>query len=104
MDDLRESPISLSIDINSDKVQPLFATGKETMEGKSRDRLTTLGTGLVMLGVAVWGVYAVGRWGLGWQVTVRQFLPYHLAGVIPGMILRRREWFLGLLKAMSGKT
>lgn len=74
------------------------------MDAKPKDRLTTLGTVLVILGVAVWGVYAVGRWGLGWQVTGRQFLPYHLAGVIPGMILRRRVWFLGLLKGLSGKA
>jgi hypothetical protein len=26
---------------------------------------------------------------LGWDVTLRQFLPYNLAGVIPGVILKR---------------
>jgi hypothetical protein len=74
------------------------------MNDKPKDRLTTLGTVLVILGVVVWGVYAAARWGLGWQVTGRQFLPYHLAGVVPGMLLRRRRWLQGLLRNLLGKT
>ena len=64
------------------------------MKQGKRDRLSQVGSVLVMLGVAVWGVYALGRWGLGWDVTGIQFLPYHLAGVVPGMILRRRHFLL----------
>ncbi|MBW2109392.1 MAG: hypothetical protein JRI36_12125 [Deltaproteobacteria bacterium] len=63
-----------------------------------RDGLSTLGTLLVVLGVAVWGLYAVMRWGMGRGVTGRQFLPYHLAGVIPGMVLRRRRFFQRVLQ------
>jgi len=74
------------------------------MEEKDRDWLTTLGTALVVVGVAVWGAYALVRWGLRWEVTGRQFLPYHLAGVIPGMILRRRRLLHRLLKRLSGKS
>lgn len=74
------------------------------MGDEKKDGLTTLGTVLVVLGVAVWGVYAVVRWGLDWNVTGRQFLPYHLAGVIPGTILRRRQFFKGLAKRLFGKS
>lgn len=74
------------------------------MSEGSKDRLTTLGTVLVILGVAVWAVYAAARWAMGWQVTGRQFLPYHLAGVVPGMLLRRRRWLQGLLRNLLGKT
>ena len=30
------------------------------------------------LGGAVWGAYAVAKYALEWDVTVRQFLPFHL--------------------------
>lgn len=59
-------------------------------QGTSKN-LTTLGNVLIGLGVAVWGVYALARWGLGWDVSVSQFLPFHLAGVLPGALLRHRK-------------
>ena len=65
-----------------------------------KNLLTTLGTVLVILGVAVWGVYAAVRWGLEWDVTGREFLPYHLAGVVPGMILRRRRFFQAIIRRL----
>ena len=51
--------------------------------------ITRLGNVLFYTGGAVWLVYAVGKYLLGWDVSVRQFLPYHLAVVIPGVLLRR---------------
>ncbi len=63
------------------------------MGEKERDVLKTLGNILLALGVGVWGAYAVLRFAMGWEVTARQFLPYHLAGVVPGMILRRHRFF-----------
>lgn len=71
------------------------------MGTQKKDVLTRCGTILVVLGVAVWGVYAVSRWGVGLEVTGRQFLPYHLAGVIPGMLLRRRDFFFRMAKKLS---
>lgn len=65
-----------------------------------RDLLKTLGNILLALGVGVWGAYAVLRYGMGWEVTGRQFLPYHLAGVVPGMILRRRRFFQGVVRRL----
>ncbi|MCK5244669.1 MAG: hypothetical protein KAJ90_05310 [Desulfobacterales bacterium] len=68
-----------------------------------RDILNTSGTILIIAGVAVWGIYAFFRWGMGWNVTGRQFLPYHLAGVIPGMILRRRQFLRGIMRRLQSR-
>ena len=54
-----------------------------------RDRIEKAGTVLVILGVFAWVVYAVTRWGIGRDVAAHQYLLFHLAGVIPGSILRR---------------
>lgn len=67
-------------------------------EGMNSDRVTTLGTCLILLGVSVWGVYAVCRWGFGWEVSGRHFLGFHLAGVIPGSILSRWRLLKRLFK------
>ncbi|MFV9689762.1 MAG: hypothetical protein ACNY01_02210 [Desulfobacteria bacterium] len=68
-----------------------------------RDILNTSGTIFLIAGVAVWVVYAFVRWGMGWNVTGRQFLPYHLAGVIPGMILRRRRFLRGIVRRLQSR-
>lgn len=67
------------------------------MDKRKRDLLRISGTILVTLGVAVWGVYAVVRFGFGWDVTARDFLPYHLTGVVPGVILRRHRFFRNIV-------
>lgn len=46
------------------------------------------GTVLFYIGGVVWIVYAVVKYMFGWDVNIRQFLPYHLAAVIPGIILK----------------
>jgi hypothetical protein len=74
---------------------------RQVMDIQKKDVLNGFGTTLVVLGVAVWAVYAVSRWGVGLDVTGRQFLPYHLAGVIPGMLLRRRHFLLRMVKKFS---
>ena len=65
---------------------------------KRRDWLQVVGTVLVIIGVSVWGVYIIERYVLNLDVTVRQFLFYHLAGVIPGMLLRHHRFFISLVK------
>jgi hypothetical protein len=62
-------------------------------ERREKDRIERLGTILILLGVAVWGVYAVLRYGMGLDAAARDFLPYHLAGVVPGVILKRHRFF-----------
>ena len=47
-----------------------------------------VGTVLFYIGGIVWIVYAVFKYLLGYDVNIRQFLPYHLAAVIPGILLK----------------
>ena len=70
------------------------------MKAKEADPLRTIGNIMLALGVAVWGVYAVLRYLLGWSVTGVQFLPYHLAGVVPGMLFRRHRLLRRLLRQL----
>ena len=51
--------------------------------------LARLGNVLFYIGGAVWVLYAVVKYLLGWNVAVRQFLPYHLVAIIPGILLKR---------------
>jgi hypothetical protein len=43
---------------------------------------------LILVGVAVWAVYAL-AWLAGLEPEARAYLPFHLAGVVPGSILAR---------------
>lgn len=80
-------------------------------ESAKKDRIQNTGTVLIIIGIGMWGVYAVGKYWLGWSVTDRDFLPYHLAVIIPGMILRHyhfyinlfRKWFPAGSKGKSGQ-
>jgi hypothetical protein len=65
---------------------------------KRRDWVRTIGTVLVIMGVSVWGVYAIERYFLNMDVQPLQFLTYHLAGVIPGSLLRHHRFFKELIK------
>jgi|GEM_PF-3488573 hypothetical protein len=58
-----------------------------------KDWVRSLGTVMVVAGVGMWIPYAVGKYLLGWAITDRDFLPYHLAVIIPGMILRYYRFF-----------
>lgn len=63
-----------------------------------------LGTVLFYLGGVVWVVYTVARYVLGWDVTVRQFLPYHLAAIIPGVVLKYGCRFYGRFVDRDSKS
>jgi hypothetical protein len=69
-----------------------------------KDRMERLGTVLIYEGVGVWLVYVVVRFALGTEVTGRQFLPYHLAGVVPGALLRRHRFLRRLTKRLLGRS
>lgn len=58
-----------------------------------------VGTVLFYLGGVVWLVYVIVKYLLGWDVSIRQFLPYHLAAVIPGIILKHG---VGLYERLTG--
>jgi hypothetical protein len=59
-----------------------------------------LGTFLFYIGGSVWVVYTVMKYLLGWDVTIRQFLPYHLAAVIPGVVLKYGAGVYGRLAGL----
>ncbi len=59
--------------------------GVVSMQKQSVKRLGTI---LFYIGGIVWIVYAICKYLLGWNVNIRQFLPYHLAAVIPGILLK----------------
>lgn len=52
-----------------------------------------LGTVLFYIGGLVWVVYAVVKYVMGCDVSLRQFLPYHLVAVIPGIVLKHGVGF-----------
>lgn len=66
--------------------------------------LARLGDILFYIGGAVWVVYAVGKYLLGWDVNVRQFLPYHLVAVIPGVVLRRCSGYIARKLGMKNNN
>ncbi|MSN24662.1 MAG: hypothetical protein GJV46_02210 [Geobacter sp.] len=51
--------------------------------------LSRWGDVLFYIGGAVWVLYAALKYILEWDVSIRQFLPYHLAAIIPGVLMRR---------------
>lgn len=59
-----------------------------------QQKVAQTGTCLFYLGGAVWLVYALVKYLLDWDVSLRQFLPYHLGAVIPGVILKRCSGFI----------
>lgn len=56
-----------------------------TVQEKS---IARLGDVMFYLGGGVWVAYAFAKYALGWNVTIRQFLPFHLSAIIPGVLLR----------------
>lgn len=59
-----------------------------------------IGTVLFYLGGCVWLAYAVAKYGFALDVTIRQFLPYHLVAVILGVILKHG---IGLYQRITAK-
>ena len=54
-------------------------------------RSARVGTWLIIAGVSVWVPFFL-LYFAGEAPEVEAFLPFHLAGVIPGFILRRWSW------------
>ncbi len=70
------------------------------MNRDDRDVIQLIGVVLVIIGLGIWGVYVVERYLLNMNVTDREFLPYHLMTVIPGMILWQHRFIRGIIKRM----
>ncbi len=71
------------------------------MSGKGQARHRRLGRALILAGVAVWVPYALLELA-GADPRLEAFLPFHLAGVIPGAILSRWDQLRGLLRRLRG--
>lgn len=66
--------------------------------------LARLGNVLFYIGGAVWVAYAVVKYLLGLDVTVRQFLPYHLVAIIPGVLLKRCSGYIARKLSQKAET
>ena len=53
---------------------------------------TRLGNILIVIGVLIWGLYALARWQLEYSGPVMPFLIVHLLFVVPGAFLAGRGW------------
>ena len=73
--------------------------GKKHTEIK-QDAFERAGVVLIVIGVGMWGVYAVGKYLLGWDITDRDFLPWHLLVILPGMALKFHKDLTGFLRRM----
>lgn len=67
-------------------------------EQHKKDWIEAIGVLLVVLGLCVWGVYVIERYIFHMPVTDRQFMPYHLATVLPGMLLWQHRLIIITLK------
>jgi hypothetical protein len=61
------------------------------MNNRVDNLLLKMGTVLIILGVSVWGVYAVLHFIMDINVSGGYFLVFHLAGVVPGALLRHHH-------------
>lgn len=62
---------------------------KETIaNGRRYDIRRRIGVVLILTGVSVWGIWLVVKLA-GGDPDVSAFLPFHLAGVVPGSVLSR---------------
>jgi hypothetical protein len=52
-----------------------------------RNILNLVGHALILLGILVWAPYLYSKLVLGQPVEVMRYLPYHLAGVLGGILL-----------------
>ena len=66
----------------------------------AKDWIQIVGAILVILGLGVWVVYVIERYFLHMDVTDRQFLPFHLITIIPGMLLWQHRFLRGLIKKL----
>ena len=63
---------------------------------------TRLGNILIVIGVLVWGLYALAYWQFGYTGPVTPFLIAHLLFVVPGSFLAGRGLTRRLREMISG--
>jgi hypothetical protein len=75
---------------------------KGSQENMREKSIARLGNIMFYLGGLVWIVFAVCKYALELDVNVRQFLPFHLAAIIPGVLLRHA--YPRVVKYLSGRV
>ena len=63
---------------------------------------TRLGNILIVIGVLIWGLYALARWQLEYSGPVMPFLIVHLMFVVQGAFLAGRGWTQRLKEMFTG--
>ena len=63
---------------------------------------TRLGNILIIIGVCIWGIYALAKLQLGYAGPVTPFLIVHLLFVVPGAVLAGRGWTRRVKEMFSG--
>lgn len=71
-----------------------FARREMGMPSPKKTRLQMLGHGLIWAGVLVWAPYYYSKAVAGSQVDLMDYLPYHLTGVLGGVLLLAVNAFL----------
>jgi len=71
-----------------------FARREMGMPSPKKSRLQMLGHGLIWAGILVWAPYYYLKAVAGSQVDVMDYLPYHLIGVLGGVLLLAINAFL----------
>lgn len=71
-----------------------FARREMGMPSPKKTRLQMLGHGLIWAGVLVWAPYYYSKAVAGRQVDLMDYLPYHLTGVLGGVLLLAVNAFL----------
>lgn len=59
-----------------------------------KDMLRMLGHGLIYAGILVWAPYFYLKYAAGQFVEVMNFLPYHLTGVLSGVVFLGLSYFI----------
>lgn len=73
------------------------ARGSDGAISPHKRRRLRLGRVLILMGVAVWGVWLAAELA-GSEPAPGDYLPFHLAGVIPGALLVRWDWLTALFR------
>ena len=59
-----------------------------------KSRLRMIGHGLILAGILVWVPYFYSKLVLQQEVEVMNFLPFHLAGILGGVLVLALDYFL----------
>src|SRR5262245_44974382 len=65
------------------------------MHPAKKSLLRGLGHGLILAGILVWVPYFYSKLALQQEVEVMNFLPYHLVGILGGILVLALDYYMG---------